>query len=431
MTALMPKKSASDVSATTSEFAENIEVYKNIPTSDWLLIPATLVAAYITARILFTFIVHPVLKFISKKTKVKFDNLFIRSSGRAVKFFLFVVVLDITVPFIPSSDTSHTVFDQLVVFFYTFGGVWLAFNAIDTIIEMQITKLKRQDKSSSANVMPLFRKFLKITIVVIFITSLLQSMGVNVGAILAGLGIGGIAIALAGQKTIENLFGGIVLILDQPVKVGDYLNVDTLAGTVEEIGLRSTRIRTLDRTVITVPNSEMAQMRIENFAKRERIRLNATIGVRYETTPDQMRHLLISLKKMLVAHPKVDSDPVRARFIGFGAYSLDIQLYAYILTNKYKEFLAIREDILLRVMDIVDKSGTSFAFPSQTIYTTQDAPWDTKTQQAVEKEVAKWRKSDDLLLPVFPDSVKAELDDTLDYPPKGSAITKGDESGES
>ncbi len=129
----------------------------------------------------------------------------------------------------------------------------------------------------------------------------------------AGLGVGGIAIALAAQKTIENLFGGITLYGDSPVRVGDFCRFGDKVGTVEEIGIRSTRVRTLDRTVVTIPNADFSNLQLENFAKRDRMRLFAMIGVRYETTPDQLRYILVEVRKLLYAHERVTADPARIR----------------------------------------------------------------------------------------------------------------------
>jgi MscS family membrane protein len=237
----------------------------------------------------------------------------------------------------------------------------------------------------------------------------------------AGLGVGGLAVALAAQKSLENLFGGLTLIVDQPVHVGDFCRFGDRVGTVEDIGLRSTRIRTLDRTLVTIPNSEFSSMQIENFARRDRIWLATTIGVRYETTPDQLRFLLISLKRMLLAHPMIDPDPARVRFSGFGASSLDIDIFAYVRTTDINEFYAVREDVFLRLMEVVVDSGTGFAFPSQTIYAAADTGVDTERGSAAAAQVAQWRGAGELSMPTPSPRVVDEIADTLDYPPKGSA----------
>jgi MscS family membrane protein len=278
------------------------------------------------------------------------------------------------------------------------------------------------------NVVPLLsaaRKTAKAVIVLVAIVVALDSFGFDVTALIAGLGVGGIAVALAAQKSLENLFGALMLFADRPVRVGDFCSFGGHVGTVEEIGMRSTKIRTLDRTVVSVPNSEFANMQLENYARRDKIWYHPTLGLRYETTPDQMRFVLVEIRKMLYAHPKVDPDPARIRFVGFGAYSLDLEVFAYVTATDYGEFLEIAEDLNLRIMDIVARAGTGFAFPSQTTYLEQGDGLDEKRTREAEAAVAQWRESGTLYLPRFPREKIAEIGDTLDYPPRGAPRWNG------
>jgi MscS family membrane protein len=236
----------------------------------------------------------------------------------------------------------------------------------------------------------------------------------------AGLGVGGIAVALAAQKTIENLFGGVTLFADRPVRVGDFFRYGDQVGTVEEIGLRSTRVRTLDRTVVSIPNAQFSNMALENFAKRDRMRLWTMIGVRYETTPDQLRFLLARLREVLLAHPRVTEDPARVRFVGFGAYSLDMEVFAYVNTPDWNEFLQIREDIYLLFMDAVKEAGTGFAFPSSTMYLGRDGGLNQDEVSQAEARVAEWREKGILPFPHFPQSMHDQLNNTLNWPPPGT-----------
>lgn len=271
---------------------------------------------------------------------------------------------------------------------------------------------------------PVARKAGKALVAGLALIAVLQNLGVNVTGILAGLGIGGLAVALAAQRSIEHLFGGITLMLDQPVRVGDFCRFGDKIGTIEAVGLRSTRVRTLDRTVITIPNGEFASLQLENFARRDKIWLHPKIGLRYETTPDQLRFVLVEVRKMLYAHPKVEPDPARIRFVGFGDYSLDLEIFAYVRATDYGDFLAIKEDIQLRIMDIVAASGTGFAFPSQTTYFARDAGLDPAKGQAAEAQVRVWRTKGELPLPDFPPEAIAALGGTLNYPPDGAAVRK-------
>jgi len=191
-------------------------------------------------------------------------------------------------------------------------------------------------------------------------------------------------------------------------------------GTVEAIGLRSTRLRTLDRTVISVPNSQFLDMQIENFARRDQMRFATTLQLRYETTPDQLRYVLTELRKLLIAHPMVFSDPIRVRFMGFGEHSLDIEIFAYITASDMDTFTAAREDILLRMMAMVEEAGAQFAFPSMVHYNADDTPPDTQRKAKAEATVNEWRACEDLPFPDFEWQTKAELSNTLTWPPEGS-----------
>ena len=183
-------------------------------------------------------------------------------------------------------------------------------------------------------------------------------MGFKVTTLLAGLSISGVAVALASQKSLENIFGALTLFSSQPVRVGDFCRFGDKVGTVEEIGLRATRIRTLDRSVITVANGEFANLHLDNYSARDRFWYHPEIGLRYETTPDQIRYILVEVQKMLYAHPKVLPEPLWVRFIGFGDYSLNVGVFAYIGVTNYDESLEVAEDLNLRIMDIVAAAGS-------------------------------------------------------------------------
>jgi hypothetical protein len=165
--------------------------------------------------------------------------------------------------------------------------------------------------------------------------------------------------------------------------------------------LRSTRIRKLDDTLVSIPNADFSNIQLHNITQRRRRLYRTTIGLRYETTPDQLRFVIANLREMLTGHPKVVKEPLYVRFIGFGAYSLDLDLFARIRTRDWLEYKAIREDINLRIVDIVKQAGTGFAFPSQTSYFAPDAGLDTERGQEAEDKVGFWRARGKLPFPEF------------------------------
>jgi len=248
----------------------------------------------------------------------------------------------------------------------------------------------------------------------------LENLGYEVTTLLAGLSISGVAVAFAAQKSLENVFGAATLYSSQPVRVGDFCGFGDRVGTIEEIGLRATQVRTLDRTIITVPNAEFAQMHLENYSKRDRFWYHPCLKLRYETTPEQIRYVLVEVRKLLYAHPKVLSEPLWVRFRGFRDYSLDLDVFAYIGVTDYNESLEVAEDLNLRIMDIVAGAGTDFAIPAQIQFEAPARMLDDEKSKTAESQVGEWRTQQALYLPNFPREKVAELRGSLDYPPVGS-----------
>jgi MscS family membrane protein len=253
-----------------------------------------------------------------------------------------------------------------LVFFLALA--WFSMAIVDVSMRRARTILQSRHQAFSYSVLPLASRFLKITILLLTIAAILSSWGYNTTTILAGLGVGGLAIALAAQKTIENLFGGVAVITDRPVAVGDFCKFGDLVGTVEDVGLRSTRIRTLNRTVVTVPNGEFSAMTLENFSKRDKMWFHIMLNLRRDTLPGQVRSLLRSITRALKEHPKVEIGTLPVRFVGVGTYSLDLEVFAYVLTPDFDEFLQIQEELLLWILDAVQAAGTALAIPTQAYF---------------------------------------------------------------
>jgi MscS family membrane protein len=301
------------------------------------------------------------------------------------------------------------------------AGGWLIALILTLIGETIIRAQRLRQGGINSQLIRICFRLLTIVVLLYLAIAAAETFGVPVAPLIASLGVGGLAIALAVRPTLENILGGFTLFADKPVRVGDFCLYGDKQGTVEEIGLRSTRIRSLERTVVTVPNAEFSQMQLENFTRRDRMLFRSTLGLRYETTPEQLRYVLAKLRELLIAHPMVSPDPARVRFAGFGAYSLDVEIFAYVLSADYNAYLGIVEDLNLRIMDVVEEAGTGFAFPSQTTYLTRDAGIDSERREAAEKQVDAWRSSDALPFPEPGLQRRRELTDTLDFPPKGSA----------
>ena len=201
------------------------------------------------------------------------------------------------------------------------------------------------------------------------VVAVLADLGYPVASLLAGLGVGGLALALAAQKTVENLFGSLSIGVDQPFRVGDFVRIeDTTLGTVEQVGLRSTQIRTLDRTVISLPNGKLADLKIETFAPRDRYRLHTVIGLVYSTKAAQVRAIAAELESILRAHPGVFPEGAIVTLQGFGASSLDVEVEIGFVAKDFDEFRRLRQEVLLQLLEAVERGGSSLAFPTRTVH---------------------------------------------------------------
>jgi MscS family membrane protein len=226
--------------------------------------------------------------------------------------------------------------------------------------------------SGSAAVLRLLRRVMDGIILFAGLMFTLHHFGINPSAALAGLGVGGIAIALAAQKTLENVIAGISLIADRAVCVGDSMKVGDIVGMVEEVGLRSTRIRTLDRTVIWVPNGQIANMSLEKLSVRDKFWFHPLFGLRYETTTRQLHSLTADIRKLISSHASVESASVHVRLLRLGPFSLDMEIVAFVFARDWNEFLEIQQGFLLGIIDIIRQAGTDIAIPSQTLYLSAD-----------------------------------------------------------
>jgi MscS family membrane protein len=213
----------------------------------------------------------------------------------------------------------------------------------------------------------------------------------NLTAALAGLGIGGLAIGLGAQKTIENMLGGISILTDRALLVGDACKVGDQRGVVEDIGLRSTKLRTEERTLVSIPNGTVATAILENFRLRDKILFRQIVRLRYDLSPDHVRYISEQLRQVLTRHPKADHASARVRLLKLGENAIEMEIYAYILTREYREFLAVQEELILQAMDVLENSGAAIAVPGQTTMVTRDSWVDPQKAAVAQKAMEKSR----------------------------------------
>lgn len=344
---------------------EPLVTWKVLGTPVWRWIAFLLVAALVIAlsgvivRLMLTAL-KPIARRVSATGFIIVEHL-----ATPLRVLLFVALVRAALGWVSPPASVMMYLNRALILLSGLGVAWLLIRISDLILAQLRSRLEVRHQTFSRSGFPLATRILRATILVLAASFVLSAWGYDTTTIAAGLGIGGIAIALAAQKTIENLFGGVAVISDRPVAVGDFCKFGDRVGTVEEIGIRSTRIRTLDRTLVTVPNGEFSGMVLENFSKRDKVWFHPTVSLRRDSTPDQVRAVLHSLENILKHHVKVEIGALPVRFIGIGSYSLDIEIFAYILTSDFDEFLQVQQNLLLQIVDAVTDAGTALALPTQ------------------------------------------------------------------
>ncbi|MCB1184243.1 mechanosensitive ion channel family protein [bacterium] len=266
-------------------------------------------------------------------------------------------------------DVSDQVFRVVSILVIT----WTAFRLVDAgavlLHELAAKTASRLDDQ----VVPLVRKALKTFLGILAFILIAQNLGYSVSGLLAGLGIGGLALAMAAKDTLANLFGSIMILVDRPFHVGDWVTFDGGDGVVEEIGLRSTRVRTFAKTVVSIPNQALANATVENHSLMPKRRIKFTVGVTYDSSVDEMRTLVERIEAWLRANEEIDQEFMLVKFTEFGPSSLDIFVYCFTRTTDWTRHLAVRQDVNLAIMGLVEEMGLSIAFPTRTVHLVNDS----------------------------------------------------------
>ncbi len=339
------------------------KVFIWFPLWQWIYILLVAPLSFLVATLLTRLLTPFLLKVVVRVTKVKSDRHAMTLTGP-----LRILILALALWAI--STFSHSI---LVSLFWTYaaitlavvGATWLTIRLIDVVV-----KLKHKKWSATATgrvaMVQLVGKLSKAFTLIVGVLIILYVAGINITAALTGLGIGGVAVAFAAQKTLENLFGGIMIISDQPIRVGDFCKAGNHTGTVESIGLRSTFLRTVERTTVSIPNGQLAVMSLENFAHRDKILFHHSINVRPDATGDQLTKILAGMRNLLHEHPKIDPEAARVSLIRFSDSAFVIEVYAYIRETAYDAFTLVQEEVLLEIMGVIEAHGAGLAFPAQT-----------------------------------------------------------------
>ena len=307
------------------------------------------------------------LRRLTSKTKNDADDKLIDILEPPMKFSILILGFFLAEEWLDfgSFQTITSAIEKTLITFVLFWILYRAVNQFSYIFTKFSTKFGKQLSSDVENFVI---KFLKVIIIIIALMTILEGWGINVSAFVASLGLIGMAFALAAKDTAANLFGSLVIFTDKPFKKGDWILTPDVEGTIESIGIRSTRVRTFAQALVSVPNAVIANSAITNWSQMGKRRIKMRLGLTYSTNTSQMENILKDLRQMLENHPDIHKDAIMIYFDEFQDSSLSLFCYFFTNTTVWAEYLSVREDVNLKIMKIVEKNGAGFAFPSQSIY---------------------------------------------------------------
>ena len=331
---------------------------------------AALLCAFLVKKLIGQFFIR-VLQPIAERTRSDYDDRALLALRKPAEFLAVIAGLYIAFALLqlPTEPVDLRLMASAVIkFLIAFAIAWAMYNLVDVLDTLLQKWASRTETDLDDHLLPFIRKSLRIFIVVMAIIMVVQNLGYSISGLLASLGIGGLAIALAAKDALSNIFGSIMILLDRPFAIGDWVQTGDLEGTIEGVGFRSTKIRTFAKTQITIPNSVLMNMPINNYSRMPKRRIKMNVGITYATSPNQMREAVAAIRQMLREHPAIDQEFFLVNFTDFGASSLDIMVYCFTSSTIWQEYLDARQDVCLRIMDILEEMGLEIAFPSRTVY---------------------------------------------------------------
>ncbi|NWF35193.1 mechanosensitive ion channel family protein [Mariprofundus sp. KV] len=348
----------------------------DIPLSRWLITAAVILATVI-ARTFVLSAFQRLSRKLAARTITKLDDVLLSAAERPVGLLVYVFGILLAVhilnppaeifPLVAIADSAGRIISILLT-------IWFLWRLLEGLSAYFTARAQETESAMDDQLVPFIGKTLKIFLVLTGLLVVAQNMGYSISGLLASLGIGGIAIAMAAKDTIANVFGSIMILVDRPFTVGDWIKTTEFEGVVEEIGFRSTKIRTFERTLVNVPNSSLANMVIDNIDARNERRIKMRIGLTYDTTPAKMDAAIKGIEAILVNHPGVDQSYKLVKFDEFSDSSLSIFLYYFSASKVWEEYLQVRQEINLQIMHLLEEMELDFAFPTRTLYIEQEKP---------------------------------------------------------
>ena len=343
-----------------------LQPYLGVELYNYLGILALLVVAFV-AGLLIRLLTYVVVKSTLRLEEEVVDKKKRKSIGRSFSLVVNVALIGAGLPYLELPIWFFNPFLWVLKLLSAIGWYWFLSTLWDVFVAVVAHRAGERRRSTQRVVVPVVGKFGRFFIAIGVIVFFIAQFGYNVSALLAGLGIGGLVFALAAKDSVENLFGSITILMEMPFGVGDWVRIGEIDGTVEEINLRSTRIRTFEDSLITMPNSRMITSHVENYGARRRRRLKTTLGITYDTPPAKVEAFCERIGEMLKEHPKIWDDKRFVFFNDYGASTLDVMLYCFIEAPTWDEELEIRDEVLRRVLVIAEEMGVEFAFPTTTM----------------------------------------------------------------
>ena len=329
-----------------------------------VMLMALLIIGYVIAYVV-TFIITKLLQTNQRINKQRVQQFVVGP----LRFLITILIFRATFDMVAPSLMARALFEAKTLL--VIALLWIMLGFVDLVVYRLADRMKRQGQNDAVVLLKPASTGIKLLITLIAIISWMDNLGYQVTTILAGLGVGGVAVALAMQKSVENLIGSITIYASQPVHVGDFCKFGEHLGVVEEVGLRATQLRTVDRSVVFIPNAQFAYGVIENLTLRDKVLYRTRLRLSYKDTPDQVKQVLAKIRELIDQHEFIDEENSRVRFLEFGEYAQELELFAYIKTKDFAEYLECREDINLKIIDIVDAVGVELIIPEKTTYLKQ------------------------------------------------------------
>ncbi|ACY16993.1 mechanosensitive ion channel family protein [Haliangium ochraceum] len=305
---------------------------------------------------------------ITRHPRLRYLDRLVEHAQGPIGALTMALVFSIALPYLLLPGQAARVADFALELLITFAAVWLAYRLIDVVSDFLAARAATTDSKLDDQLVPLVTKVLKLLVVVIGGIFILQNRGVNVGSLLAGLGIGGLAVALAAKDTLANFFGSLMIFIDKPFQVGDWVVVDSTEGVIEEVGFRTSRVRTFYNSLVTVPNALVTNSMVDNYGARRFRRYKTTLGLAYDTPPAKIEAFCEGVRALIARTPGMRTDFYMVEFTGFGASALELLVYSFMDTPTWNEELRTRSNLNLDIMRLAHDLGVSFAFPTQTLH---------------------------------------------------------------